>query len=143
MKYIEETIPIYTRLSETNHSTYIDKGNYLKYIEDARSYLLNRNGLSNILDTSGDHLSLVDINLSFTKNISHNDKIVVRVRLIKSESTSFTFDYSISNLTTHLIVCSGTTTHQIENKEGELYTSLSESYNDWLHAQEWKEPKVK
>lgn len=141
MRYLEASIELPVRFSETDAMGVVWHGNYLKFFEDAREHFGRVFGIE-YMDAfnNGYYTPIVKSSINHKASIYYNQKVMVKAILEQHESSKIVFHYEVYNKTTGELAATGMTMQVflgIENKLLELVKP--EFYAIWEAEQEWLE----
>jgi acyl-CoA thioester hydrolase len=109
------------RYAETDQMGVVYHANYLVWCEMGRTDLIRRIGTSYAdIEKQGIALAVVDASLRYHAPARYEDVIRVRTVLVEARSRSVTFDYTIENAATGLLLVTARTKLASINGEGRL-----------------------
>jgi acyl-CoA thioester hydrolase len=109
------------RYAETDQMGVVYHANYLVWCEMGRTDLIRRIGTSYAdIEKQGIALAVVDASLRYHAPARYEDVIRVRTVLVEARSRSVTFDYTIENAGTGLLLVTARTKLASINGEGRL-----------------------
>jgi len=141
MKYLESSIEVLVRFSETDAMGVVWHGNYLKFFEDAREYFGREHGLE-YLDcyNNGYFTPIVESQVSHKASVNYGESVLVKAKLIWKPSAKIVFEYEIINTAHNQIAAYGTTTQvflSVDKRELELIKP--EFIRTWEDSKNWIE----
>lgn len=114
------------RMNITHHS------NYVRWMEEARTYHLAQIGIPyRQFEADGIISPVVAVNVEYKSPSTYEDKIGIEISLTQYTGVSFEYTYTIKNLTTGKIAAQCTSRHCFA-KNGRPYSL--EHYNEHFHA---------
>jgi len=141
MKYLEATLEVDVRFSETDAMGVIWHGNYLKYFEDAREHFGQTYNMEYLdLYHKGFFTPIVKSEINHKNSVNYGEKIKVVARLQKMDSAKIVFHYEVYNLATNKLAAKGTTIQVfLSTGSRELELIKPEFIVEWENKQDWKE----
>lgn len=141
MKYLEASLEINVRFSETDAMGVIWHGNYLKYFEDAREFFGVFYKIEYLdLYNRGFFTPIVKSEILHKASVKYGDKIKVIARLEKMASAKIVFHYEVINLTSGKLAAKGSTTQVFLKVDSETLELLKPDFiQEWENNQDWKE----
>lgn len=108
------------RYAETDQMGVVYHGNYLPWMEMARTELCRLRGVRyrDIEQQDGVQLVVVEVNCRYHAPARYDDEIVARSRLEASNSRMVTFAYEIANAETGQVLVTGETKHLFVDRAG-------------------------
>ncbi len=122
------------RMGITHHS------NYIRWMEEARVYYLNKNGCGYAdVEKLGFSSPVLGIECSYKKTTTFDDEVEVEIRLAEYNGVKMSYEYTMKNKTTGEVAFVGKSSHCFINSEGrpinlkkampEIDEKLSKLYN--------------
>lgn len=94
------------KMSITHHS------NYIKWLEEARLFLLEKNGIPFVdVEARGIVVPVVDVDIKYRKTTTFGDTIEVQVKVEKYNGIKLEFSYELYNQATGELVTTAHTSH--------------------------------
>lgn len=104
---------------ETDRMGIVHHANYLHYLEEARLYFLERNGLSyDRLEKLGVLSPVVSLSVDYRKSLTYGDGFLVKTSLSSYGGLRFSFRYEIFDAKSGNLVLTGTSQHCFIDKDG-------------------------
>lgn len=105
---------------ETDQMGIIHHSNYIKWMEEARIYLMDKMGYSyRDMDDKGIYSPVLDVTCRYVKSVQFNDKIRILVSLKSMSRVRFVLQYKMYNDSMDGILCTeSTSTHCFYRKDG-------------------------
>ena len=140
MRYIEESLSVRVRFSESDAMGVVWHGNYLKYFEDGREKLGERFGMTYMdIYNSGYFAPIVQLNVKYRSPITFGQEIKVVCRLVETKAAKLIHEYEVWNLDTNKISCEGSTEQVFLNKNNnQLEIVFPNFYAKWKDGLTWK-----
>jgi len=141
LKYLETSLEINVRFSETDAMGVIWHGNYLKYFEDAREFFGEFFKMEYLdLFHKGYFTSIVKSEIEHKSSVRYGDKIRVVARLEKMAAAKIVFHYEVINLNSGKLAAKGTTIQVFLKVDSPTLELLKPDFiSDWENNQEWQE----
>lgn len=141
LKYLETSLEIDVRFSETDAMGVIWHGNYLKYFEDAREYFGLEYGMVYLdLYHKGYFTPIVKSQIDHKNSVNYGQKIKVIARLEKKDSAKIVFHYEVINLATNKLAAKGSTVQVFLGVESNSLELIKPSFiSEWEEKQNWIE----
>ena len=125
------------RFSELDPLGIVWHGNYVKYMEDGREAFGNEFNLRYIdFFNAGLIVPLVNIDISYKKDLKYNDSIMIETRYIDSPAAKIIFNYKIFNAETRELVTTASTTQVFLNQQRQLLLAIPSMFEEW--KRHWK-----
>lgn len=140
MKYLESTIEVPVRFSETDAMGVVWHGNYLKFFEDAREFFGKEHGLE-YLDcyNNGFFTPIVKSDINHKAPIYYGERVKITAKLLKKHAAKIQFEYTVVNESTGAIAATGGTTQVFLYADSRtLELNKPDFYAEWEDKLEWK-----
>ena len=140
LKYLETSLEIDVRFSETDAMGVIWHGNYLKYFEDAREYFGQHFKMEYLdLYHKGFFTPIVKSEINYKVFVNYGEKIRVTARLEKKHAAKIVFHYEVMNLASNKLAATGTTVQVFLGTESrELELMKPDFILEWESKQNWQ-----
>ena len=107
------------KMGITHHS------NYIRWMEEARIYFLEKIGFGyDKLEQDGIVSPVIGLNCEYKESTTFNDDILIDVKIKEFKGVRLTIEYKMINEKTEKIVCVGTSTHCFIGKSNILPNSI-------------------
>jgi len=107
MKY-ERTINYY----ETDAMGIVHHSNYIRFLEEARCYLLDKAGFSyKRIEDEGILIPVLEVNCKYKHPAKYGDTIIVDVKICDLKGARMNVDYTITNKSTGDLIVEAQTKH--------------------------------
>lgn len=114
---IQASVSIQVRYSETDQMGFVYHGNYLPWLEVARTHLLKERGVPyRALEEEGYFLPVLEANLRYHKPAFYDDTITVEARMERKPSIRIRIDYKV--MRGEELLVTGHTQHAFIDKSG-------------------------
>lgn len=139
MKYLETSLEISVRFSETDAMGVVWHGNYLNFFEDAREYFGQVFGMDYLdLYNQGFLTPIVKSEINHKASIYYGEKAKVVARLEKKDSAKIIFHFTVINLSNNKIAATGSTTQVFMNNETRTLELVKPDFIiEWENKQNW------
>lgn len=126
-------ITIQVRFSEIDYMKVVWHGEYVKYFEDAREHFGREYEGLGYMDFMQNEkpAPIVDLHLQYKKPLRCNDRAIVEIRYINTESAKIYFEYTIYKEDTMEIVATGSTVQVFLDNTGALELVSPKFYLQW------------
>lgn len=113
MKYIRK-INYY----ETDGMRVVHHSNYIRFLEEARCYMLEKIGLPySEIENQGFMIPVLEVNCKYKFPARFNDIIEVETNIAEFNGIHFIIEYTIFNSTTNKVCATATTKHCFTNSD--------------------------
>lgn len=101
------------KMGVTHHS------NYIKWMEEARIYFLDRIGYGySALERAGISSPVISLECQYKHSTTFDDEVSIHVGVVEFRGVRLTIEYTMVNIKTGDVVFTGKTTHCFVDKEG-------------------------
>lgn len=101
------------KMGVTHHS------NYIKWMEEARIYFLDRIGYGySALERAGISSPVISLECQYKHSTTFDDEVSIHVGVVEFRGVRLTIEYTMVNIKTGDVVLTGKTTHCFVDKEG-------------------------
>ncbi len=115
MKLYEHKVQYY----ETDQMGIVHHSNYIRWFEEARSFVLDEMGFGyKKMEENGVISPVLTVNAQYRSMTRYGDTVGIQARIIKYNGIRLTLSYTISDKETHEVRCVGESSHCFLNKEG-------------------------
>ena len=129
---LKESIEIAVRFSEIDMMNVVWHGNYVKYLEDGREAFGKKYNIHYLfLFNQEVYVPLVNIELDYKKPLRYDEKAIVEVRYIDSESAKLIFEYTIYRSSNMEVVATAKTVQVFLNIKMELLLTFPDFFIQW------------
>jgi len=141
MKFIEDSVRVRVRFSESDAMGVVWHGNYLKFFEDGRESLGEKFGMSYLdMYAQGLVVPIVGVNVNYKSPVHFGEEVEVRIKLIYTRAAKIVHHYEIWNMTTNKLSCVGQTDQVFLNeKTRSLELFYPAFYLEWFDKLNWQE----
>ena len=113
---------------ETDQMGIVHHSNYIRWFEEARSYMLEQIGCGyKYMEEAGIISPVISVSAEYKTMTHYYDDVLIKVSVKKYNGIKITLGYEISDKTTCEIRCIGESSHCFLNKEGRP-VSMKRSY---------------
>lgn len=110
----ERTINYY----ETDRMGIAHHSNYIRFLEEARCYLLNRVNMPfSLLEEKGITIPVLSVSVEYKQHVTFGDTILVELYTKEYNGVRLTIGYNVTEKETGRVVLIGETKHCFTNKE--------------------------
>lgn len=97
---------------ETDRMGVVHHSNYIRFLEEARCYMLDEMGIPySYLEEQGIMIPVLGVNCSFKQHVTFDDIIVIKPSIKDFNGVRLTVGYNVINKSTGNIVLTGETKH--------------------------------
>jgi acyl-CoA thioester hydrolase len=138
--FLECSLEIKIRFSETDAMGVVWHGNYLKFFEDAREEFGTRFKIEYLdMHSNGYFAPIVNSEISHKAAVYYGQKVQIKIQMIKSKASKMIFNYEVKNLDTNELAATGSTTQVfLEREKRILVLNKPDFLKNWEEKQEWK-----
>lgn len=140
VKFLESSVEIPIRFSETDAMGVVWHGNYLKFFEDAREKFGVEYGIE-YMDAynAGYYTPIVKSDINHKASVYYGQKVLVRAILEQHPASKVVFRYEVHNINTGELAATGSTTQVFLTVEDRLLELIKPKFfADWEARQNWK-----
>ncbi|MEO9802370.1 MAG: acyl-CoA thioesterase [Reichenbachiella sp.] len=140
-QFVEDSVEVRVRFSESDAMGVIWHGNYLKFFEDGREKLGEHFGMSYLdISKAGYVVPIVNVEVKYLAPVTFGQKIKVICHLVDAKAAKIIHEYEIWNLATNQISCKGRTEQVFLNQDTKsLQLNYPEFYEKWKKNLPWKQ----
>ncbi len=103
---------------ETDKMGVVHHSNYIRYLEEARCYLLDNIGLPfSVLEQNGITIPVLGVNCTYKHHVTFDDVILIKMTIKEYNGVRMTVGYDVTNQKDNSIVLVGETKHCFTSKE--------------------------
>lgn len=97
---------------ETDRMGIVHHSNYIRYMEEARCYLLEKFDMSySAFEEKGIMIPVLGVNCTFKHHVTFNDIILIKLYVKEFNGVRFTMGYTATEKTTEKVVFTGESNH--------------------------------
>lgn len=116
----EETIIYERRINyyETDKMGVVHHSNYIRFLEEARCYWMEKIGIPfSSLESKGVTIPVLGVNVEYKNHVTYGDTIAIKVIIKEYSGVRMTVNYEVIDKKTGKIVIEAETKHCFTNKE--------------------------